>query len=144
MLKKLKQFLSYEASHLWFIKLEITEDNKDAVVEWLEDRIRFHIWLTSIITGSIVFLAALAQDLSIQTHEIQGIITLIAFGLLFLSIITNLISIWSIPTWKFKVKTGQLTQGTQMRIELGLISWMSVLLFLVGLFGAIIVFLVPF
>jgi len=144
MLQKLKQVFSYEASHLWFVKLEITADNKDAVVEWLEDRIRFHIWLTSLVTGSIVFLVALAQELSVQINEIQGFITLGAFGLLFFSIITNMISIWSIPTWKFKVKTGQLTQGTQMRIELGLSAWMSVLLFLVGLFGAMIVFLIPF
>jgi hypothetical protein len=143
MLQKLKQFLSYEASHLWFVKLEITVDNKDAVVEWLEDRLRFHIWLTSLTTGSIVFLAALAQELSIQVNEIQGLMTLSAFGLLFFSIITNLICIWSIPTWKFKVKTGQLTQGTQMRIELGLSAWMSVLLFLIGLFAAMIVFLIP-
>jgi len=138
----LKRLLSYEISNLWFLKLEITENNRDAVVEWLEDRSKFHIWLTSIATGSVVFLAA-TQEPQVQITELHSIIKMVSFLLMFFSILTNMICILSIPTWKYHVKTGQITQGTIMRLELGISTWISVLSFILGMLGAIIFLIIP-
>jgi hypothetical protein len=138
----LKRLFSYEMSNLWFLKLEITENNRDAVVEWLEDRSKFHIWLTSIVTGSVVFFAATQQP-QVQITELHSIIKIVSFLLLFLSILTNMICIWSIPTWKYHVKTGNLTQGTIMRLELGISAWISVLSFILGMLGATMFLILP-
>ncbi len=142
-LSVLKQFLLYEASVKWFIKLDITEENKDAVIEWLNDRSQFHIWLTSIITGSIIFFAATQEPATLQTTDINTTLKLISFMLMFFSIIANIVCIWSIPTWKYRIKTGQVTQGAIMRFELGTSAWLSVLSFLLGIMGATVSVIIP-
>jgi len=102
----ISHMFSHEAAHLWFLKLDITEDNKEAVIEWLEDRQKFHTWLTSIVTGSIVFFAATHEaTATTQVTELQ-MLTWGSLMFLFFSIVTNMICIWSIPTWKFRIKTG--------------------------------------
>ncbi len=138
----LKEYLLYKFSNIWFVKLEITEDNKEAVIEWLEDRSRFHIWLTSLITGSVVFFAA-TQEPTLQVNELSSVLKIISFLLMFFSILSNMICIWAIPTWKYQVKTGKVTHGTIMRLELGLTAWLSVLSFILGMFGATLSVILP-
>ncbi|EDN66041.1 membrane protein [Beggiatoa sp. PS] len=92
---------------------------------------------------AVWFFFAATQEPQVQITELHSIIKMVSFLLMFFSILTNMICILSIPTWKYHVKTGQITQGTIMRLELGISTWISVLSFILGMLGAIIFLIIP-
>jgi hypothetical protein len=75
----------------WYIGGEITEKNRIAIIEWLDDRQKFHIWLTSIVSGGSVFISTFGKLL--ESDSPLAIIRLIGLGVMMLSILINLISI---------------------------------------------------
>lgn len=111
--------------------IEITEANKETFVEFLEDRIKFHTWLSSLVTGSIVFLSTLGLRPNLEGYQGMGI--LIGFVSLTLSLITNLACLWTIPVFKLKIKTDIIRDTLAVRMDLGIASWIGVISFLGGL-----------
>lgn len=60
-LKRMSQFLFFGGPSKWYLGPEATQETRAAVIEWLNDRAKLHTWITSVATGTIVFLAALAH-----------------------------------------------------------------------------------
>ena len=109
----------------------ITDRNRDAVVDWLIDRDHFHTWFTSLITGSFVVLTVFGSK---PGYEEPGQILLsVSLILLLVSVLCSLVCVWSIPSWKFRVRTGLITDGTRMRSELAIAAWIGVVSFVAGL-----------
>ena len=109
----------------------IDDANREFVVEWLRDRNAFHTWFSSLITGSFVVLTLFGSKPGFATPS--GVVLAIAVALLALSLVANLVCVWSIPSWKFRVNTGALTNATTMRRELNFSAWFGVLTFVSGL-----------
>ena len=116
--------------------LEINDGNRDAIVEWLNDRSHFHTWFTSMIIGSFVVLTVFGNK---PVYESIGSIVLSgALILLLFSVLCNLVCVWSIPTWKFRVTTCEITDANPMKRELAITAWAGVIAFVAGLtFGFI-------
>ena len=57
----------------------------------------------------------------------------ISVALLVLSLLANLVCVWSIPSWKYRVSTGALLDATAMRIELSITAWFGVVSFVSAL-----------
>jgi hypothetical protein len=109
----------------------IDERNRDAVIEWLNDRDRFHTWFTSVITGSFVILTVFGSK---PGYEEAGPIMLsAALVLLLIAVLCSLVCVWSIPSWKYRVRTRLITDGTRMRLELAITAWIGVICFVSGL-----------
>ena len=114
----------------------INDSNKEAVLEWLNDRNDFHKWFTSLIIGSFVVLSVFGNKPGFGS--IGPVFLSISLVLLLLSILCNFVCVWSIPTWKFKVKTGVFSDGRRLRLELGIPGWIGAICFVSGLtFGFI-------
>ena len=112
--------------------LAIVDDStREHVVEWLRDRSAFHAWFSSLVTGSFVVITVFGSKPGFDTPA--GVLLAIAVALLLLSLLANLVCVWSIPSWKFRVATGQLTDATTMRRELTLTAWVGVIAFVSGL-----------
>lgn len=62
-----------------------------------------------------------------------GVVLFIAVGLLVFSLIANLICVWSIPSWKYRVSVGTITQAATMRRELAITAWLGVIGFVSGI-----------
>ena len=101
------------------------------VVEWLEDRNKFHTWFTSVIAGAFVLLSVFGEKPGFSTPS--GKLLSIALGLLLFATLCNLVSAFSIPSWKYRVRTGLITNSTRMRIELRINGWLAVICFVCGL-----------
>jgi hypothetical protein len=109
----------------------IDERNRDAVIEWLNDRDRFHTWFTSLITGSFVVLTVFGNK---PGYEDAGQILLsVSLVLLILSVLCSLVCVWSIPSWKYRVRTRITADATRMRFELAVTAWIGVICFVSGL-----------
>src|SRR5210317_1049292 len=93
--------LFYGTPSGWYTDGKISDENCEAVILWLEDRSRFGTWLSSIVSGACVFLVALGAPLEIQSTP--GIIKLIGLCFMLLSILTNIVSIWSISNYKLNI-----------------------------------------
>ena len=127
------------ASLLWtpFAPIDVvTDENREAVAKWLEDRSALLIWLTSIITGSLVLVTLFGRKPGFDS--VSQIFLSIAVLLLFLAVLLNLICAWQIPKWKFAVRTAQISNGKRMMWDLEISSWLSLTSFLAGLVFAVI------
>lgn len=109
----------------------IDDRTRAHVIEWLRDRSAFHAWFSSLVTGSFVVITVFGNRPGFDTPS--GVFLAIAVALLLLSLLANLVCVWSIPSWKFRVGTGQLTDATAMRRELTLTAWIGVIAFVSGL-----------
>lgn len=109
----------------------ITEDNRPFVVEWLRDRSAFHTWFSSLITGSFFVITFFWGKPDFSSP--QGVFLAYAVLLFLFSLLCNLVCVWSIPTWKYRVSTGKIISGTAMRWELAITAWLGVISFIGGL-----------
>lgn len=109
----------------------IDDGNRDAVVDWLEDRNKFHTWFTSVIAGSFVVLTVFGAKPGFTTPSEK--LLSVALVLLLFATLCNLVSAFAIPSWKYRVRTGLVTNGTRMRIELRINGWLAVICFVSGL-----------
>lgn len=110
---------------------EITEQNRKYIVEWLSDRSSFHTWFSSLITGSFVVITVFGKRPDFDSPN--GVILSIAFLLFLFSLLCNLVCVWSIPTWKYRVNTKILNNSLGMKRELAITAWIGVLSFVAGL-----------
>ncbi len=110
---------------------DITEDNAKPIVDWLEDRSKMLTWFTSIITGSLVLLTLFGENPGFD--DSNQIVLAVSLLLMFVSILCNLICVWQIPKWKLAIRTGQISNGRKMTLDLEIMSWISLVVFLAAL-----------
>ena len=110
---------------------EIDDSNREAVLEWLRDRSYFHTWFTSLIVGSFVLLTVFGSRPGFD--RVGPVFLSISLVLLLVSILCNLVCVWSIPSWKYRVSTGIVTNAWGMRVELAIVAWIGVGGFVGGL-----------
>ncbi len=115
---------------------EINDNNIQAIIEWLKDRSSVLIWFTSIITGSIVLLTLFGKNPGF--NDISGIALSISLLLMLFSILCNLVCVWQIPKWKYAVRTGRISNGRRMMLDLEIISWIGLVSFLGALVMAVL------
>ena len=109
----------------------IDDENRPHVIEWLRDRSAFHSWFSSLVTGSFVVISVFGSKPGFSTPS--GMMLSISVALLILSLLANLVCVWSIPSWKYRVSTGVLLDGTGMRRELSITAWFGVIAFVAAL-----------
>lgn len=109
----------------------ITEANRPYVIEWLRDRSAFHIWFSSLITGSFVVITVFGRKPDFVNSD--GILLAAAVVLLLFALLCNLICVWSIPSWKYRVSVKIVTDSATMRRELAITAWLGVIAFVSGL-----------
>ena len=114
----------------------ITQENRQFVVEWLRDRSAFHSWFSSVVTGSFVVIGIFGKKPDFTS--LGGQVLCAAVVLLLLSLVCNLVCVWSIPSWKYRVSTGIVTDSKGMRREIAITAWLSVIAFVCGLTLAVI------
>lgn len=122
----------HPGGHASFNPGEITDRNRPALVAWLDDRYRFHLWQASVIVVYLALLVVLGQRAEPGTYS--GALELTALSLLFLSILAHMACIWSIPKLKFAILTRHLSNPHLMHLDLRLVSWLGMFLFLLGIF----------
>lgn len=118
-----------EVRHLDFSSID--DAKRPFVTEWLRDRSAFHTWFSSLITGSFVMLTVFGNKPGFGPPS--AVVLSLAIGLLLFSLLCNMVCVWSIPSWKFRVSTGMLRDGTTMRRELAITAWLGVIAFVCGL-----------
>ncbi len=131
LLKKFYQYLFFGGIRKWYLELTVDDDNRAAVLKWLDDRNRFHVWITSLITGAIIFLTTLTPNLSNSSES--GLPMLIGVGLMLFSVVINIICIWSLTNYSLNVSRKLVSDGTSMRVDLEIMAFIAILSFLVGL-----------
>jgi uncharacterized membrane protein len=109
----------------------IDDSNRDAVVDWLAERSQFHSWFTSLIVGSFVVLTVFGNRPGFGS--ISEVFLAVSLSLMLLSLLCNLVCVWSIPSWKYRVKTAILSDATAMRRELAITAWIGVISFVSAL-----------
>jgi hypothetical protein len=109
----------------------IDDGNREAVLDWLKDRNHFHTWFTSLITGSFVVLTVFGSKPGFS--DPGRTVLSIALILLLVAVLCNLVCVWSIPSWKFRVRTQLITHAARMRSELAITAWIGVICFVSGL-----------
>ena len=114
----------------------ITDFNRPFIVEWLSDRSAFHIWFSSLITGSFVVISIFGQKPNFETPN--GVILSIAILLFLFALLCNLVCVWSIPSWKYRVSAEIISDSSDMRRELAITAWLGVISFVSGLTLAVI------
>ena len=115
---------------------DINDRNAEAIIEWLKDRSSVLIWFTSIITGSIVLLTLFGKKPGF--NDLSSITLSISLLLMLFSILCNLICVWQIPKWKFAVRTGRISNGRRMTLDLEITSWIGLVSFLGALVMAVL------
>ncbi len=127
------------SSLLWIIFApinEINDRNTEAVIDWLKDRSSVLIWFTSIITGSIVLLTLFGNKPGF--NEPSSIALSISLLLMLFSILCNLMCVWQIPKWKLAIRTGRISNGRRMTLDLEITSWLGLVSFLGALVMAVL------
>jgi hypothetical protein len=114
----------------------ITEENRQFVVEWLRDRSGFHSWFSSLVTGSFVVIGVFGKKRDFTS--LGGQVLSAAVVLLLFSLVCNLVCVWTIPSWKYRVSTSIITDSKAMRREIGVTAWLGVIAFVCGLTLAVI------
>lgn len=109
----------------------IDDRNREAVIDWLKDRNHFHTWFTSLVTGSFVVLTVFGNKPGFEDPS-QTVLS-IALVLLLVAVLCNLVCVWSIPSWKFRVRAQLIADATRMRRELAITAWIGVVCFVSGL-----------
>ncbi len=109
----------------------INDDNRSYVAEWLQDRSAFHTWFSSLITGSFIVITVFGNKPDFETPS--GIVLSVTILLFLFSLLCNLVCVWSIPTWKYRVNTKILENSSSMRRELAITAWLGVISFVIGL-----------
>jgi hypothetical protein len=135
-LTKFIQRLFFGTPSRWYLGGSVTDENRLAIIEWLEDRRKFHLWLTSIVSGASVFLVALGPPL--ESESVSGFLKLIGLSLMLLSILTNMVSIWSISNYKFSVKVGEVKEGVRLRLDIEMVTALASVSFFAGFVLAVI------
>lgn len=115
---------------------EINDQNNEAVIDWLKDRSNVLIWFTSIITGSIVLLTLFGNKPGFDKPS--AIALSLSLLLMLFSILCNLICVWQIPKWKLAVRTGRISNGRIMTLNLEITSWLGLVSFLGALVMAVL------
>ena len=110
---------------------DIDDSNRDAIIEWLNDRKDFHTWFTSVITGSFIVLTVFGNTPWFENITQKILSTALIF--LFISVLCILVTLWSIPSWKIMIKWGIVDNASFMRIDLRITTWIGMCCFLVGL-----------
>jgi len=128
--------LFFGTPSLWYTGGAITGDNRTAIIEWLEDRQKFHIWLTSIVSGTLVFLVSFGQP--IDVGNFSDIFTLLGLSLMLISVLANMVSIWSISNYKLNVKTGVVKEGSRLRLDIEIVTAIAVGSFFFGFVFAVL------
>lgn len=109
----------------------IDDSNREYMVEWLSDRSAFHTWFSSLVIGSFVVINIFGEKPSFQTPS--GVFLTVSVILFLFALLCNLVCVWSIPTWKYRVSTKQLSSNTVMKKELSITAWLGVIAFVCGL-----------
>jgi len=109
----------------------ITKDNRKYLVEWLNDRSSFHAWFSSLIIGSFVVISVFGENPDFATPA--GIMLSVSVILFLFALLCNLVCVWSIPSWKYRVSTKIIQRSDGMRKELAITAWLSVIAFVCGL-----------
>lgn len=109
----------------------VHEDNRKLISDWLEDRSRFHVWFTSLIVGSFVITWVFGEQPGFDSpaQTLQSI----AMLLLLLSLLSNLVGVWSIPGWKYRINAKLLDSARNMRLQLEILAWIGVISFVCAL-----------
>ena len=94
------------------------------------------IWFTSIITGSMVLLTLFVKKPGFT--DLSGIALFISLLLMLFSILCNLICVWQIPKWKFAVRSGLISNGRLMTLNLEITSCIGLVSFLGALVTAVV------
>ena len=110
---------------------EVTDQNREAIAKWLEDRAALLVWLTSVCTGALVLVTLFGKKLGFDS--VGQVFMSIGASLLFLSVLLNIICVWQIPKWKYAVRVAQIRNAKAMVWDLELSAWLSLLCFLAGL-----------
>ena len=119
-------------SEVRHLDLSIIDDEiKPFVIEWLQDRSAFHTWFSTLITGSFIVLTVFGSKPGFESPS--AVVLSLAVGLLLLSLLSNMVCVWPIPSWKFRVGTGALKDATAMHRELAITAWVGVVSFVCGL-----------
>lgn len=110
---------------------EITELNREAIIEWLNDRRDFHKWFASITTGSFVFFTIFGSRPGFETVGQKFMSVSLIF--LLVALLSNLVILWSIPSWKIMIRIKSITNASYMRWNFRLTTWTGIICFLTGL-----------
>jgi hypothetical protein len=125
--KKIKEMINSNKKFPFIID----DSNREAVLQWLNDRNHFHTWFTSLIIGSFIVLTVFGNKPGFGS--IGPMFLSISMVLLLFAVLCNLVCVWSIPTWKFRVKTGLFNDGRRLRLELAIPAWLGVICFVSAL-----------
>ncbi|MBQ14979.1 MAG: hypothetical protein QGG67_18410 [Gammaproteobacteria bacterium] len=106
-------------------------EKREATVEWLKDRKEFHVWFASINTASFAIFSLFGNDPGFVTVSQQFLS--VALMLFLVSILANLVILWSIPSWKIVIKLGSVSNASSMRWNFRITTWIGILCFLAGL-----------
>ena len=139
-MKETVQKLFFGGPSKWYLGGVITDESRAAIVEWLEDRWKFHVWLTSLATGAIVFLATLAPEPGINPKT--DLIRLCGLGLTLFSVLANIVCVWSISNYKLNVKVGGVMDGAQLRLDIETVAVLATASFIIGLGSTVITFII--
>jgi ABC-type Fe3+ transport system permease subunit len=114
----------------------ITEENRQFVIEWLRDRSAFHSWFSSLIAGSFVVITVFGRKPDFTSPN--GWVLSVAVVLFLFALLCNFVCVWSIPSWKYRVSTGIVTDSRVLRREIGITAWLGVIAFVCGLTLAVV------
>ena len=106
-------------------------EKKEAIIEWLHDRKDFHVWFASINTGGFAIFSVFGNDPGFESPS--QVFLSIALMCFLLAILSNLVILWSIPSWKIVFRLGSLTNASGMRWNFRITTWIGVIGFLAGL-----------
>ncbi|MAM69881.1 MAG: hypothetical protein CMP91_01880 [Gammaproteobacteria bacterium] len=109
----------------------ISDFNRPFIIEWLSDRSSFHTWFSSLIIGSFVVITVFGDEPDFATP--RGIMLSVAVILFLFALLCNLVCVWSIPSWKYRVSTKLIERSDSMRKELAITAWLGVIAFVSGL-----------
>ena len=135
-MKRITRYLFYGSPSDWYLGGDVTGGDRAAIVEWINDRMKLHIWLTSVATATIVFFATLGPPTN--TESVPGLIKVLGLGLMLASILVNILCVWSFSNWKLNVSRKSVTDGPRMRLDIEITAWVAIGSFFVGLVTAVL------
>lgn len=125
------------ASLLWTLRVPIntlTDENSEAILDWLRDRSAVLTWFTTIITGSLMLLTLFGKKPGF--NDPSSIALAVSLALMLVSILCNLVCVWQIPKWKLAIRTGLISNVRWMMLDIEITSWLGLTSFLGALVAA--------